>query len=340
MTHAALAAPIAFGVTATLTPLITRFCRHAQILDRPGRLKIHSRPVPRLGGVAIFLAVLAGTLISNAWEDTKDCYFYSALTLIWLVGLLDDVRGLPAILRLVAQLGAALLIWIGGWRLPGLPHAIDSLAVECCLVVLFVNAINWWDGMDGLAAGTACVSAVCYALLPPAALSPLGFAVALSLAGACAGFLLFNWHPRAYVFLGDSGSYVIGFLIAYLGLDFSKAHSSLRGSLLFVLAVAALPVLDAARVIAYRIAGRRSALQGDRSHFYDLMLKCGCGPNRVAIFSWSVAALCGGLAVLIERTASSELWLLALLLVSGLWLVASAALLRKSASNCRASDLA
>jgi len=339
MTHA-LAAPVAFGVTVALTPLITRFCQGTQMLDRPGTLKIHSRPVPRMGGVAIFLAILTGVLTSNAPKDLKDWYLYSALTLMWLVGLLDDIRGLPAILRLAAQLCAAMLVWLGGWRLPGPRDSIGILAAEWCVVVLFVNAINWWDGMDGLAAGTACVIAVCYSLLPSSALSPLGIAVALSLAGACVGFLLFNWHPRARVFLGDSGSYVIGFVIAYLGLDFSRTEPSVRGPLLFILAAAALPVLDAARVIACRIAGGRSPLEGDRRHFYDLLLKNGYAPKRIAVFSWGLTALGGGSAVFIERTARPEAWLFVPLAFIALSLVATAAFFRRAAKSCRASEAA
>jgi UDP-GlcNAc:undecaprenyl-phosphate/decaprenyl-phosphate GlcNAc-1-phosphate transferase len=245
---------------------------------------------------------------------------------------------LPAIFRLVAQAFASFLLWSGGWRLSGPPPVFASMAANCCLVVLFVNAFNWWDGMDGLAAGTACVTAVCYALLPSSAMSPLGFATALSLAGTCAAFLLFNWHPRASIFLGDCGSTVLGFLIVCLGLDFSRTQSSSRASVLFMLVLAALPVLDAARVIACRIAGGGSALQGDRTHFYDLILKSGYSARRIAVLSWCVTALCGGFAVFIERRASSELWLLALLALVAVWLVANAALSRKNAGNCEVSE--
>ena len=335
MMRPAFALPMAFGLTVALVPLIRFFCRRNQIFDRPGRLKIHTRPIPRLGGVAIFLAVFTAILICGAKDTPETRYFSAALLLIWFVGVLDDIRGLSVILRLIAQVSAALLLWAGGYRLPGLPYWPVSIAANCCLVVLFVNAFNWWDGMDGLAAGTACAAAICYLSQPSLALGPPGFAVAFSLAGACAAFLFFNFHPFKHIFLGDSGSTVLGFSLAFLGLDFSRVQSSAGPSVVFMLALAALPVLDALRVIAHRLASGRSPLEGDRQHFYDLMLRDGYGPRRIAITLWSITALCGGLAIFIETdgTVCSAVWLCALLALVAFWLLASAALFRKTSKD-------
>ncbi|HTZ75269.1 MAG TPA: MraY family glycosyltransferase [Candidatus Aquilonibacter sp.] len=342
MMRAVFAAPIAFGITVGLVPLVSCFCQRNRIFDRPGRLKIHTRPVPRLGGIAIFIALLAGTLICCAKETSEARYFFAALALIWCVGLFDDIRGLPVILRLIAQVCAALLLWVGGCHLPGLPHPFASMAANCCLLVLFVNAFNWWDGMDGLAAGTACVAGFCYALLPSFTVRPLGFVVASSLAGSCAAFLLFNFRRSPKMFLGDSGSTALGLVIAFLGLDFSRTQSSAGVPTLFILAVAALPLLDALRVIAYRLARRRSPLEGDRQHFYDLMLRDGYGPHRIAITLWGITALCGGLAIFIQThgRARSEVWLWALLALVALWLFAGAALFHKTSKDYGASELA
>jgi UDP-GlcNAc:undecaprenyl-phosphate GlcNAc-1-phosphate transferase len=130
--------------------------------------------------------------------------------------------------------------------------------------------------MDGLAAGITAVIALGYALIPGAALSPLGYAVAWSLVGACVGFLFFNFPPTK-IFMGDSGSTVLGFSMAFLGLDFigSRGAGGAAGSLLFPFMIAALPILDALLVVAGRVARGRSAFRGDRRHFYDRLLAGG-----------------------------------------------------------------
>jgi UDP-GlcNAc:undecaprenyl-phosphate GlcNAc-1-phosphate transferase len=311
----------AFFVTIALVLLIRWFCQRTQILDRPGPLKIHTRAVPRLGGVAVFLAVLAGTLISHSHDLIPARYFLLSLTLVWFIGLIDDLVGVRPAFRLVAQIAGAALLWRGGWQLPfGQPKTIGFLAL-CLFVVLFVNAFNFLDGSDGLAPGIACATAVAYIALPASALGPLAATIACSTAAACGAFLFYNSHP-ASIFLGDSGSTLLGFLAAFWALDLAKTSGASSHTLLLPLVVCALPLFDAVRIVVHRLLHRRSAFTGDRSHFYDLHLSMGRKPGTIALFSSCVAALCGAIGVLIFRENISGGWSLIAFGFATLWIAA------------------
>src|ERR1700689_3379804 len=125
--------------------------------------------------------------------------------------------------RLLAQIGGALLLYFGGWRLPFSSSAALAIVAQCLFVIVFVNAFNFLDGADGLAAGITAVVALRDGAMPGVGVRVLGFAVAWSLGGACVGFLVFNFPP-AKIFMGDSGSTVLGFSAAFLGLDLMGAR--------------------------------------------------------------------------------------------------------------------
>jgi UDP-GlcNAc:undecaprenyl-phosphate/decaprenyl-phosphate GlcNAc-1-phosphate transferase len=161
------------------------------------------------------------------------------------------------------------------------------------------------DGSDGLASGVAGIIAAAYIVLPGAARSPFGLAVAWALAGACTGFLIFNF-PRAKIFMGDSGSTVLGFGVAFLGLALYRSDGAASPVLLFPVWVAALPLLDALLAIIRRTLGGGSPFYGDRAHIYDLLLARGWSARRVASVWYGITA---GLAVggwMAVRTGSAR----------------------------------
>jgi UDP-GlcNAc:undecaprenyl-phosphate/decaprenyl-phosphate GlcNAc-1-phosphate transferase len=285
---------LALGCVLPMVPLIRRLCIRWGILDAPGHLKIHREPIPRLGGVAIACALFAGIAVALRSASGGALFFAAALALVWLAGFIDDLRELAPSFRLLAQIGGAVLLYAGGWRVASFSSGAIGIFVQCLFVILFVNAFNFLDGMDGLAAGITAVIALGYALVPGAALSALGYAVAWSLLGACAGFLFFNFPP-AKIYMGDSGSMVLGFSVAFLGLDLVSGHSDGRvvNALLFSLLIAALPLLDAVLVVTRRVARGRSPFRGDRGHFYDFLLAGGWTARRVAISCYFLTGLLG-----------------------------------------------
>jgi UDP-GlcNAc:undecaprenyl-phosphate GlcNAc-1-phosphate transferase len=182
------------------------------------------------------------------------------------------------------------------------------------------------DGVDGLAAGITVVIALPYAPMPGLGLSPFGYAVAWSLRGACVGFLFFNFPP-ARIFMGDSGSTVLGFIVAFLGLDFVRARGggAAASSWLFPFLIAALPLLDALAVVTRRLIRGQSPFQGDRGHFYYFLLAGGWTARRVAIVCYFLTAFLGLLRWFamdggIERTVILGVGIFAVFVLIALWL--------------------
>jgi len=286
------AGAIAFFTTIAVIPLVRRFCIRWGLYDLNGPLKIHVGAIPRLGGVAIALSLVAGVVFNHQFEAIQARPFLIALGLIWTVGFVDDIQRLSPILRLAIQIAGGVLLWYGGWRLPWFENPAINLAGVCLLAVVFINAFNFLDGADGLCAGVTGIIAAGYIFLPGVALSGLGSLVAWSLLGASLGFLFFNFPPNAIIFMGDSGSTVFGFCIAFLGLDFcrSNAVNPNRITVLFPIAVAALPLFDATLAVLRRLRGRNSLLLGDREHFYDRLMGLGWTPRRVALATYVLTA--------------------------------------------------
>jgi UDP-GlcNAc:undecaprenyl-phosphate GlcNAc-1-phosphate transferase len=295
------AAAIAFDVALALTPVVRAICIRLQIFDAPGPLKIHSKPIPRLGGLAIFVAIIAAVASVAPLRTRSAAAFLTALALVWLAGFIDDLRNLSPAIRVAAQFTAGVLLWIGGWRITVFENRLLGLCAVCLAVSAMANATNLWDGMDGLATGTVAIIAAAYLALPKDALSGLGFIVAVSVLGACVGFLRFNWpRPEAQLFLGDSGSNLLGFTIAFLAVDFRNESSSAPSALAFLLLVAAVPLLDAVLAAVRRLRNHRSALQGDRSHLYDLIRARGCSIAKILtqLYGITVATCLVGLLLI------------------------------------------
>jgi len=286
-----VAGAISFLTALILAPAVTRLCVRWRLYDSIGPLKIHSKPIPRLGGVAIVLALAAGMATAINSPQVPSWPFWITLALIWTTGFLDDIRGVSPILRLAAQIGAGSLLWYGGWRLPLSGAGTFGLVAVCFFVVLFSNAFNFLDGSDGLCVGVAAVIALAYVALPGPAPSSLGHVVAWSLLGASAGFLIPNFPP-AKIFMGDSGSNVLGFTVAFLALNFYRANARrLSPSILFFpILPASLPLLDAVLAILHRLRNGQSVLKGDRLHFYDLLHAAGWSSRRVALTCYALTA--------------------------------------------------
>ena len=282
---------IAFISTLILVPLVRRLCIHWQLFDSVGPLKIHAKSIPRLGGVAITLAFAAGIRFGGHLSPIHAWHFYAALTLIWAAGLGDDIWVLSPTLRFAAQVGGAILLWSGGWRLPWFRTDTVNLVAVCFLTALFINCFNFLDGSDGLCAGVAGIIAAAYLVFPGFTLSALGLTVAWSLLGVSAGFLAFNW-PVANIFMGDSGSTVLGFGVAFLAFDFYRVNplGEHRFAVAFPLLMAAVPLLDGILAVLRRLRGGRSLSHGDRRHYYDLLLGLGWPPRRVALTTYMLAA--------------------------------------------------
>ncbi len=280
---------VALAVCLAALPLVNKFALAFGIYDAPGPLKIHRGSIPRLGGIAMFAGMLAGSLAFYPRVSRMAALPLVLFAAIWAIGLVDDLRDLNAVFRFVAQIAAGFALWFGGWRLEWFSSPALDLVCTCLFVAFIVNAMNLLDGMDGLAAGTAVIISIGFLLISGPEGDALEIAVAVSLLGVCAGVLAVN-APPAKMFMGDSGSTLIGIVLAFLALQWVRAQANPR-SILVPMIFLSVPVVDAVLAILRRARSHQGLFTGDRRHFYDILLQRGWSVDSVLRVSIGVTAL-------------------------------------------------
>ena len=315
-----LAAAISFAATAGLLPLVRTLCIRRGLFDAPGPLKIHSQPTPRLGGTALFLGIFAAMIAASPQRALASWPFFVGLTLVWLAGLIDDLRSLSPALRLAAQFSAGLFLWIGGWRIPFGSGATSAL-LNAALVAGLANAVNLLDGMDALATGVCLIIAAAYLTLPPASVGVFARTVSSCVVAACLAFLPANW-PIAAQFLGDCGSNLLGFLIAFLAIDFYGPRPATPSALVFPFLVAALPLADAGFAAVRRLRAGQSPWFGDRKHLYDTAAANGWPVWQIVLTLCALTAVFAAIGLYGVCTQSPLFWCAAIVAI-GLFLGAA-----------------
>ena len=334
---------IAMGVTWITTPLVIRLSRTLGAMDLPGGRKAHDTPMPRIGGVSVFLGFIAGMTFAayatgNLFVVPQGVYWRGlaiAATLMFLVGLLDDLKGLSYRWKFAAQIAAAAYVWSCGFRIELITHplggAVELGALSLPLTVLWIvgitNAVNLIDGLDGLAGGIALIMTVTVAVIAFAG-GKLGVtAASVALAGSLIGFLYFNFNP-ARIFLGDSGSMFLGFVLAVTTVRGSQKGTTVV-ALLVPLLILGLPVLDTTMAILrrlYRISNGntsngssvRYVVQNinqvflpDRGHIHHRLLDLGMSHRGAVLTLYGVGVLFAGVAFALVLVQSR--WVAALL---------------------------
>jgi UDP-GlcNAc:undecaprenyl-phosphate GlcNAc-1-phosphate transferase len=282
-----VALAVGFAASAALMPVIIRLSLRMGFTDQPGALKVHHAVVPVLGGVGIFAgaAVALGAARGAPAEAGPLAIALGVLAL----GAWDDLRNLPPRARLAAHSVAAAATLAIGLRVGTFPAAIVAVPLTAVLVVGAINAVNLFDGLDGLAGGTASLSLLGFAAMLHRAGGEAAAIVALAVAGAVLGFLLFNFNP-ARVFMGDNGSTFLGYVLAVLAIHASARPWDVR-ALAAALLVIGLPIVDTAAAIVRRALERRPIFAGDRSHIYDRLVDRGFSVRQTALLCWAIQAL-------------------------------------------------
>jgi UDP-GlcNAc:undecaprenyl-phosphate GlcNAc-1-phosphate transferase len=322
--RSSVAFALSLALGTALTPLAGRLARRYGLLDHAlSSRKVHGRPVPRTGGVAIVLAfslpiiltgagVLAGAGVGGAWGLTHDARrqilgLLLGGAVIAALGVYDDLRGAGARLKLAAQFTAAGLAYAFGYRidgvsLPFLDHlTLGWLGLPLTLVWIagVVNAVNLVDGLDGLAAGVGLLAALATAFIAGQAGHLLTVLTMAALGGATLAFLFFNFH-RASIFMGDTGSMFLGFVLATASV---RAHQRPGGAvaLLVPVVILGLPVADTLLAIARRAARGVPLFAADREHLHHKLLDLGLSPRGAVLVLWGAAGLFGAVAVGLTR---------------------------------------
>src|SRR4051794_23060079 len=299
---AVLAFATAFVVALAITPLVGRLATRIGMVDQPRDRGLSDRPTPQLGGVALLAGVLiAAALWLKITGETRGILAGAAI--IVLVGAIDDAVELSAPVKLLGQGTAALVPVLAGvvvhdFTLPFV-HRVDlggaAEPVTLLGLVGLMNVVNFSDGIDGLAAGVCTISALTFAVIAfDLGQNAAGVLAALT-AGACLGFLIHNFHP-ASVFMGDSGSNLLGLLLGSIAVQGTLKTNALI-ALVGPLVILTVPFLDAGFVVAKRIKYRRPIYLADAEHFHHRLARIGFSQRRTVLYLYAWTLSLAGLAL-------------------------------------------
>ncbi len=305
-----------------VTPIVIRLARRFKMVDSSDIRKVHSRPVPRIGGVAVFVPMMVLTIsvlfLNNDIGDKfhgiqpKIIVLLSAAAFMFLVGLIDDIKGLRARVKFLCQLAAAITVCAFGIRITSI--AVSdwftlnlgwfSWPLTLFWIVGVTNAVNLIDGLDGLAAGISAIACGVMVVLALYFGQPVMAVIMLSLCGALTGFLFFNFNP-AKVFMGDCGSLFLGFTLASASVMCATKSHAIVGLTLPIIALG-IPILDTLFSMLRRFLERRSIFSPDRSHFHHRLLALGLHQRHVVIVAYAVTLLIAGLGMFMIFTRNAQ----------------------------------
>lgn len=303
-----IGAIISFLLGIFIVPLVIAYSKKQGLIDKPNERKIHKEPISRLGGVAIF----SSTMLTFLFLVFLSYYPYGRLlsgillgsSLMFLLGLIDDIYTLGAKFKLLIQVAIVTLVFLLGIRIDSMINpfggefhlnTIFSYILTLMWIVGISNAVNFIDGIDGLAGSVITVNSItlgiiALAITPP---NPISALIAIILAGSMLAFLTFNFNP-AKIFMGDSGALFAGFLLATLSITGVMKAAALAIILPFV--VLAVPIIDITYASLRRISKGKSPFVADAEHIHHKLLKAGFTQNWIVAILTSVAIVAGAIA--------------------------------------------
>ncbi len=303
----------AMAIALCVTPFVARWSSRKDICDYPSSRRIHLACIPRAGGIALFFSFIITYLIFLPFVSDQgisfllhreQISFIIGACCIFGLGLWDDIKKLSPWIKFSGQIGVGLLVWFGGINVEllsvtlyqgiALPSWL-SLLVTVFWVVLLVNAINLVDGLDGLAAGICLFVSITLLSLCFISHKPLLVVGFSALAGSCLGFLRYNFNP-ASVFMGDCGSYLLGYLLAALTIQGAMKSQATVALLIPVIALG-VPLLDTLLAPVRRFILGKKMFRPDQGHIHHILLKLGYSQRRVVMMIYGVTIFCGLIAL-------------------------------------------
>jgi UDP-GlcNAc:undecaprenyl-phosphate/decaprenyl-phosphate GlcNAc-1-phosphate transferase len=277
----------AFVVTLITIPPIIHLVRKYRLYDVPDHRKEHSIPIPTMGGIAIIAGMMAALIFWFPFSgDASIVTFFLSVVVLFSMGIMDDIKDLSAKYKFMIEIVLAILITVSGIRITSFNglfgiHELPITAQYTFTIIAIVgvtNAFNLLDGIDGLAGGLGFMSLVMLGIFLIFSEEPTMALIAFAMAGALLAFLYFNFNP-ARIFMGDTGSLVLGFVISVLCIKLIQANNGpgkiLAHAPVFALGIVLIPVFDTLRVFAERIWKGKSPFDADRSHIHHLLTNAG-----------------------------------------------------------------
>ena len=322
-------------ICLSITPLVKYTVKKIGILDMPNARKIHKKPVPRLGGIGIFLSFSISILAVLFLIKSIEIDFYRQSNwillggfLIFLLGLWDDIKNIRPIVKLTCQVIIAIILFYAGFRVELLTNPFGgviriplfvSMLISILWIVGIVNAMNLIDGLDGLACGIAFIAGIAI-LSVGLYMKNLGTIVIIAaLAGSCLGFLKYNFYP-AKIFMGDSGSMFLGMVLALAPLMGNQFKIEATVALLIPLAALTIPVSDIVLAFFRRFIKRGSVFIADKKHLHHRLLELGLSQKQAVLFLYLAAIYFGIIAFLFVLIPNEYAVVLLLLLGMGLYI--------------------
>jgi len=313
---------VAFAIALGLTPFAKWLAPKIGAIDMPKARGMHNKPMPRFGGLAIYLGsmiamllflpltgdrMLVGELVE---QDSRLFGLLAAGTVVFLVGVIDDIKGVTPKQKALGQVLGGLILFFSGIRFdfvgnPFVPgeiiefHWIISLLLTVIWVVAITNTINLMDGLDGLAAGISFISAMCIAYVSYVHGWYLMCLILLALAGGAMGFLPWNFHP-AKIFMGDSGALYLGFMLAAVSI-LNPAKQVTVFAMIMPMLVLALPIFDTVFAIIRRAVNRQPLTMADKGHLHHRIMRVGMGQKRTVLTLYSICGIMGAAGIVFSR---------------------------------------
>ncbi|CAM4000056.1 glycosyltransferase family 4 protein [Mesobacillus zeae] len=298
---------LCFFFSMFLTPLVKNLAIALGAIDRPNERKVHERLIPRMGGAAIFASFIAGILILRP-ESPYLLPFMLGAAIIFFVGIMDDLKELSPKAKLAGQLAAALVIVFfgdlkieyinmpfgGQWNL-----GLFSIPLTVFWIIGVTNSINLIDGLDGLASGVSSIAFIVMAVMAFMMGDAYVYAVSLLLLVCTLGFLVHNFHP-ASIFLGDTGSLFLGFMISILSLMGFKNLTFI--SLIVPILILGVPISDTLFAIIRRITNREPISSADKFHLHHRLLHYGFSHRQSVLMIYLFACIFGIMGIMVSRS--------------------------------------
>ena len=320
--HIVLALVVALIVSFLMTPVVKSFAYKVGAIDVPrDARRMHKVPIPRLGGLAIFIGFMISVfLFVNIRGDRAMQSILMGAVVIVVLGVLDDIMALPALLKFVVQIAAACIPALNGVVIQAISNpnvfsdnlywVLDGLSVPITVlwIVGVTNAVNLIDGLDGLANGVSAISATTVLVIALMA-SELPVAMMMAaLVGACVGFMPYNTNP-AKMFMGDTGAMFLGYILATMSIQgLFKFYAVISFVVPFL--VLGLPIFDTAFAFTRRIAHGQSPMHADRSHIHHRLIDMGLNQKQAVATLYVISAILGLSAVVLTTGGEQKAMLL------------------------------
>lgn len=305
---------LAAGISFIATPLVKQLAYKVGAVDVPkDNRRMHKVPIPRLGGLAIFLAFMLSVLIfADIDIETKGILLGAVMIVI--LGVLDDIMALPALPKFLVQIAAAVVVVLHGCRIEFLSNPVPgdatylqlpewvSIALTIIWIVAITNAVNFIDGLDGLAVGVSGISAATMLVVAIIVAENNIAIIMAALLGACLGFIPYNFNP-AKIFMGDTGSTFLGFILATVSIQgLFKLYAIISFAVPFL--ILGIPIFDICFAIIRRVAKGQNPMQADRGHVHHRLIDMGFSQKQSVAITYMLTAILGLAAVVL--TSSGE----------------------------------